>query len=56
MAGSGSQGVVGPRPSEVLLYRCLVCGYNTLKGSEITEHLMSHAEAAKYTFAGVVKD
>jgi hypothetical protein len=56
MAGSGSQGAVGPRPTEVLLYRCFVCGFNTLKGNEITEHLMSHAEAAKYAFAGVVKD
>ena len=51
-----SSGSVGARPSEVMLYRCLVCGYNTLKGAEITEHLMSHAEAAKYVFSAVVKD
>ncbi len=53
MAGSGS---VGGRPGELMLYRCLVCGFQTLKTTEITEHLMSHAEAAKYTFSSVIKD
>ncbi len=56
MAGVSPHGPVGARPNELMLYRCLVCGYHTLKADEITEHLMSHAEAAKYTFAGVVKD
>jgi len=46
---------VGPRPSELVLYRCLVCGFQSLKGDEIGEHLMQHTEAAKYTFATVVK-
>ena len=56
MSASSAAGAVGPRPNEVMLYRCLVCGFNTLKGNEISEHLMGHAEAAKYTFSGVVKD
>ncbi|MCI4352668.1 MAG: hypothetical protein L3K14_04690 [Thermoplasmata archaeon] len=56
MAGLSPLGAVGSRPNELMLYRCLVCGFNTLKGDDITEHLMSHAEAAKYTFTGVVKD
>lgn len=56
MAGISALGAVGSRPNDLTLYRCLVCGFNTLKGDEIGEHLMSHAEAAKYTFAGVVKD
>lgn len=56
MAGMSPLGAVGARPNELMLYRCLVCGYNSLKADEITEHLMSHAEAAKYSFAGVVKD
>jgi len=46
---------VGPRPPELILYRCLVCGFQTLRGEEIGEHLMQHTEAAKYTFATVVK-
>jgi hypothetical protein len=46
---------VGPRPTELVLYRCLVCGFQSLKGDEIGEHLMQHTEAAKYTFATVVK-
>ena len=49
-------GNVGSRPSELMLYRCLVCGFQTLKTNDITEHLMSHAEAAKYTFSTVIKD
>ncbi len=49
-------GNVGGRPNELLLYRCLVCGFQTLKTNDITEHLMSHAEAAKYTFSAVLKD
>lgn len=49
-------GNVGARPSELMLYRCLVCGFQSLKTGEITEHLMSHAEAAKYTFSAVIKD
>ncbi len=49
-------GTVGGRPTELMLYRCLVCGFQTLRTTEITEHLMSHAEAAKYTFSTVVKD
>lgn len=56
MAGSSLTGSVGGRPSELMLYRCLVCGFQTLKTTEITEHLMSHAEAAKYTFSSVIKD
>lgn len=56
MAGIPSVGGVTSRPSELMLYRCLVCGFNTLNTKEITEHLMSHAEAARYSFAGVVKD
>jgi hypothetical protein len=56
MAGVSGLGAVGPRPNDLTLYRCLVCGFNTLKGDEIGEHLMSHAEAAKYTFSAVVKD
>jgi hypothetical protein len=56
MAGSSLSGSVGARPSELLLYRCLVCGYQSLKTTDITEHLMSHAEAAKYTFSTVLKD
>lgn len=56
MVGMSPLGAVGARPNELMLYRCLVCGYNTLKGDEITEHLMTHAEAAKYSFTGVVKD
>ncbi len=39
-----------------MLYRCLVCGFQTLKTTEITEHLMSHAEADKYVFSTVIKD
>ncbi len=46
---------VGARPPELVLYRCLVCGFQSLKGDEIGEHLMEHTEAAKYTFATVVK-
>ncbi len=46
---------VGSRPSEIMLYRCLVCGFQTLRGDEISEHLMTHAEAAKYAFSGVIK-
>jgi hypothetical protein len=56
MAGSSIVGNVGGRPSELMLYRCLVCGFQSLKTTEITEHLMSHAEAAKYTFSSVIKD
>jgi hypothetical protein len=56
MAGMSALGAVGARPNDLTLYRCLVCGFSTLKGDEIGEHLMSHAEAAKYTFSGVVKD
>ncbi len=56
MAGSSLTGSVGGRPSELMLYRCLVCGYQTLRTTEITEHLMTHAEAAKYSFSTVVKD
>jgi hypothetical protein len=56
MAGMSGLGAVGSRPTELTLYRCLVCGFNTLKGDDIGEHLMSHAEAAKYTFSSVVKD
>jgi hypothetical protein len=56
MVSSSSAAAVGSRPSDVVLYRCLVCGFNTLKVDQISEHLMSHAEAAKYTFAGIVKD
>lgn len=56
MAGISALGAVSTRPNDLTLYRCLVCGFNTLKGDEIGEHLMSHAEAAKYTFSGVVKD
>jgi hypothetical protein len=56
MAGISPLGAVGARPNELMLYRCLVCGFQSLKGDEITEHLMSHAEAAKYTFASVMKD
>jgi hypothetical protein len=46
---------VGPRPVELILYRCLVCGFQSLRGEEIGEHLMQHTEAAKYTFSTVVK-
>lgn len=46
---------IGPRPPELVLYRCLVCGFQSLKGDEIGEHLMEHTEAAKYTFSTVVK-
>jgi len=46
---------VGPRPTELILYRCLVCGFQSLKGDDIGEHLMQHTEAAKYSFATVVK-
>lgn len=56
MAGSSLGGTVGARPNELLLYRCLVCGFQTLKTTDITEHLMSHAEAARYTFSAVIKD
>ncbi len=56
MAGSSLSGAVGGRPSELMLYRCLVCGFQTLRTTEITEHLMTHAEAAKYTFSTVIKD
>lgn len=56
MTGSSLSGAVGARPNDLLLYRCLVCGFQTLKTGEITEHLMSHAEAAKYTFSTVIKD
>ena len=56
MAGSSLAGSVGGRPSELMLYRCLVCGFQTLRTTEITEHLMTHAEAAKYTFSTVIKD
>ena len=56
MAGSSSSGSVGARPGELLLYRCLVCGFQTLKTDDISDHLMSHAEAAKYTFSTVLKD
>ena len=56
MSGISSLNPVGPRPNELMLYRCLVCGYHTLKADEITDHLMSHAEAAKYSFTSVVKD
>ena len=56
MAGSSLTGTVGSRPNELMLYRCLVCGFQTLRTTEITEHLMSHAEAAKYTFSTVIKD
>jgi hypothetical protein len=56
MAGSSLTGAVGGRPNELLLYRCLVCGFQTLKTTDITEHLMSHAEAAKYSFTTVLKD
>ncbi len=47
--------MVGARPNELVLYRCLVCGYQSLKADEIGEHLMQHTEAAKYTFATLVK-
>ena len=56
MAGSSMTGSVGGRPNELVLYRCLVCGFQTLKTTDITEHLMSHAEAAKYSFSTVLKD
>jgi hypothetical protein len=56
MSVGSSLGAVGARPTELMLYRCLVCGYQSLEAKEITEHLMSHAEAAKYAFSGVVKD
>ncbi len=56
MSGMSSLGAVGSRPNELMLYRCLVCGYQTLKADEISDHLMSHAEAAKYAFTSVVKD
>jgi hypothetical protein len=46
---------VGPRPSELILYRCLVCGFQSLRGDEIGEHLMQHTEAAKYSFSTLVK-
>ena len=46
---------VGSRPVELILYRCLVCGYQSLRGEEIGEHLMQHTEAAKYTFSTIVK-
>lgn len=47
--------MIGPRPNELVLYRCLVCGFQSLRGDEIGEHLMTHTEAAKYTFATIVK-
>ncbi len=47
--------VVGPRPVELVLYRCLVCGFQSLRGDDIGEHLMTHTEAAKYTFSSIVK-
>ncbi len=56
MAGSSLSQGVGGRPNELLLYRCLVCGFQTLKTTDITEHLMSHAEAARYTFSSVIKE
>lgn len=56
MPVSSPAGAVGGRPNEVMLYRCLVCGFSTLKANEITEHLMGHAEAAKYVFSEVVKE
>ena len=46
---------IGPRPVELILDRCLVCGFQSLRGEEIGEHLMQHTEAAKYTFSTVVK-
>ncbi len=49
-------GNVGGRPNELMLYRCLVCGFQSLKTTDITEHLMSHAEVAKYNFSTVIKD
>ncbi len=56
MASLGTSGAVGARPTDLTLYRCLVCGFQALKADELGEHLMSHAEAAKYTFSGIVKD
>jgi hypothetical protein len=55
MTSSSSLGAVGGRPTELMLYRCLVCGYQTLKAEEISDHLMTHAEAAKYSFTSVLK-
>jgi hypothetical protein len=55
MAPPAPMETVGPRPSELILYRCLVCGFQSLKGDDIGEHLMQHTEAAKYSFATVVK-
>lgn len=56
MSSMAGLGAVGSRPNELTLYRCLVCGFQTLKADDLGEHLMSHAEAAKYAFASVVKD
>lgn len=55
MAGSSLTGKVGSRPNELVLYRCLVCGFQTLKTTDIMDHLMSHVEADKYTFSTVLK-
>ena len=55
MTSGSPLGAVGARPTELMLYRCLVCGFQSLKGDEIGEHLMQHTEAAKYTFSTVVK-
>jgi hypothetical protein len=41
---------------ELTLYRCLVCKFVTLDDAEITEHLMTHAQAEKYAFSGIVKE
>lgn len=56
MTSGSPLSAVGARPTELMLYRCLVCGYQTLKADEISDHLMTHAEAAKYSFTSVVKD
>ena len=56
MSSIAGLGAVGSRPNELTLYRCLVCGFQTLKADDLGEHLMTHAEAAKYAFASVVKD
>jgi hypothetical protein len=55
MSMSSSLGAIGARPNELMLYRCLVCGFQTLKAEDISDHLMTHAEAAKYSFTSVVK-
>ncbi len=55
MAPAPPSDPVGARPNEIMLYRCLVCGFQTLKGNDISEHLMTHAEAARYAFSAVVQ-